>query len=509
VTLAKCMRGAIARAVRAGMLLCLALAACAGVRTRASDAFERGDFLLAAQLYDSMVRADPEDQEALAWRSEARRQALAAMIAAVRQARQGGREADQRLGAAIARRREWDEPLDEPLVAAFDGEIDFASRSLRRRVAGAIDTDQPLHAEAVLREADQLLRELEPLRRELVAAVVRAGAASCQRLHAAAGSPYFAVLLARYCQRYGAAPPPTEPLPDLLSEPVFEGAIAGATGAQVDELRHRIRDEVMLSIWYSPSARSPLRVVLGGVVTVGFSERRVALEVPWTEMVPYTVTESVQVPYQEPYTDTETYSEQVPYTSYQSESYPCGATTCTRSMPVTEYRTEMRTRTVTKYRTAYRSEQRTETRYRPEPRVFHYEADEHTGRYGAEIRATVDFRQVPPLAVVQEQKDERRGLLHDVRFEPAHVAPSRPNLLLAEEWYERQVDGFVHRLHDALAAAWNDRFCALESYDVEPAARCAYGGQKLPPGAVHALAGVLGDDAALLPEALARPSVVP
>lgn len=487
-------------------------AACAGLPTRAKAAYERGDYLAAAELYDEVVRADPDDSDAVEMRASSRRRALAGLLEEASRAK-GGRLPTYatKLGAALEKRNAWADSLDSEGQAAFARELKAAVRLVRARVGKLAEGGRPLAAEAAFVGAAPLLDrpELGGVRRELVRDVLDAGAAECARhsKRALPASPYFTLMLARYCQHFDAPPPKTIALPDLRAAPVFEGTLAGATTAQVGELERRVAERFALSVWHSPSAKTPVRIAIRGLSAATFAKRHIALEAHWTEQVPYTASESVQVPHQVSYTTTEGYTESVPQTSSESYTYSCGTGTCTGSRPVTRYQSQYRTRQVTRYRTEYKTEQRSVTRYRAEPRIFKYEADEHSGFYSIELELVVDLRLPSSIAVELRQDDHKTGLEHDVSFPPAHVAPSRPGLPLAEEWYELQLYEIGKRLDKALLRAWSQTFCELPAYALEEAARCAYASPTLPRAAASALSTAIGEDAELLTLALARPSL--
>jgi hypothetical protein len=216
--------------------------------------------------------------------------------------------------------------------------------------------------------------------------------------------------------------------------------------------------------------------------------------VPWIEHIPYQATES----YQQAYTAYESHLVQVPYTTYQSYTYSCGSgtmyRTCTGSRAVTSYRSESQMRPVTRYRTATR----TVTRYRQEPRLFHYEAERVTGEYESDLAVRVQLFEGAPLDVRLVQTQKQHGMKHDVVFEPAGVRPARPNLVSPEGWLREQADLFKNELVATLNKQWRARYCVATRYSTEEAARCAYGARPAPPEAVQVLAGIFGGDAELM-----------
>src|SRR5438477_10437612 len=98
---------------RAAIVLaaCAALGGCTTMRGGADDAFDHGDYLKAAELYDRVVVADPNDVDAKALRTSARAKALRQMLADAQSARRSGRteDANARLAQLLEKRDLWNQ----------------------------------------------------------------------------------------------------------------------------------------------------------------------------------------------------------------------------------------------------------------------------------------------------------------------------------------------------------------------------------------------------------------
>ncbi len=478
---------------------------------RADDAYTRGDYLQAAELYDRVVTADPNDADANARRTGARNGALRQLLGDAQSARAAGRteDANTRLGQMLDKRDAWKMTVEPAIAPAFATEIAAASASIKANVLQQVQVEGPLRAEIVLHHYDTLTAhaELRALHDELGIAVVAAGRASCDKLaeDALPASPYWSWAVNRYCQHWGGHLKFDPQPPHLRSTLAVSGDIGGAGADESARLRASLAAAFTKTLWYGPDARDVAHATLEGQVAATFTQRRVGFDKPWTETIPYTDYETYQEPYQEPYTATETYSEQVPYTDNESYSYPCGRTTCSGSRAVTKYRSETRTRTVTRYRTAYRTQTRAVTRYRYEPRSFHYDAEEVTGHYASSIVVRIDRGASPAFVVKIDDATSTSGVFHDVSFAAAGVAPERATLPTREGFFSQEEVRLDAQLAAALDARYREIYCAAPRYSIDEAAACAYAGAKNAPAGVHtALRERFGDDEELVAALLVR-----
>src|SRR5438445_11075077 len=108
---------------------CAALAGCTTMRGSADSAFDHGDYLKAAELYDRVVAADPNDSDAKALRTSARSAAMRQMLADAQSARRNGRveDANARLAQLLEKRDLWSQGVDGSIAAPFAVEIAAAA----------------------------------------------------------------------------------------------------------------------------------------------------------------------------------------------------------------------------------------------------------------------------------------------------------------------------------------------------------------------------------------------
>lgn len=454
---------------------------CTSVRQRAETAYSKGRYREAAELFDRLVQRDPNDRAARQRRTDARYAVLREMLVAVQAARRARKldRARALLEDLLDQRAAWEMAVDPQSAPALAVEVAAAGDAVTRAIDRVAAAAGPLAAEARLADHAHLLGYADfGDRAPATAARLRAmGAARCQALAAdtAAAEPSWSWLVGRYCAHFGAtAAIARGAFADRRTALVLDGAIDGLSEPEAAALRDVVADAFHASAWYAPNGTGALRGQVRGAIAVTFSQRAIVETAPWTEEVPYTDYVTEQESYEEPYDEVESYSEQVPYTEYQPKTVPCGETTCTTTEPVTVYRTEWKTRTVTKYRTAWRDVTRPVTRYRSVPHVFQYGATAHAGHYVAELAVAIAAG--PPLDVTAttSRDDTATGVAHDVTFEPAGVAPQRPNLPTRARVIADERARLAAELVASLDARYAETYCAAATYTRDAAAACAY-----------------------------------
>ncbi|MGE0871136.1 MAG: hypothetical protein AB7P03_21405 [Kofleriaceae bacterium] len=490
-------------------------AGCATLRNRADTALSKGDYVEAAELFDQILKRDPSDTEALAGRTQARHATLRMLLANSQAARQARRVADATaaLDRLLEFRNRWETTIDGIFAVRIANEVAATGSAIAAIVDAKVAGGLPLAAERELARYQRLLARTDfgSSLHDLRQRTRRAGLGTCDRLTSSISdtAPYWSWYVDRYCQHWGVAARQDIVLPHTRSDAVIEGSIAGETDAQVAALRAALGAAFRDSVWFSPRTSGAARGSISGRISATFSSRSVSLARDWTEQVPYTDYETIQVSYQEPYEDTETTVEQVPYTEYQTRKVPCGGLregeTCDETYPVTVYRSETRTNTVTRYRTAWRDETRPVTRYRDVPHVFSYVAIEHTGHYQSELGVTLDVGAVATVAAEVANELSRRGVDHDITFEPAGVYPERANLLTLADFVNREQQTLRSQLLNQLDERYRSMHCTATMYTIDQAAACAYLAPTQLPDAAHAaLRAMLGDDEPLAISLLAR-----
>jgi hypothetical protein len=492
------------------LILAVALVAgcAASVASRADDALHQRRYLEAAELYDQVVKQNPGDAKAIARRTEARTAVLRELLAETAQLRTGGRldAATTKLAEMLVRRDAWMMKVDPETAKQLTVEVVAAGSAIATSVSKTAGAAGPLSAEQIAMHYAPLMthHDFQNWRREIEDSVHTAGSAVCTSLEPRATSPYLSWAIASYCKHFGITDVKVLPRANLRTGVLIEGSIVGIAPEDTVRIRETLTGAFRESVWFSPDAARSARGNLGGKLTATYERRTVSKTANWIEKVPYTDYETQQESYQEPYNDTEYYQEQVPRTEYHSESYDCGSSTCTRSVPTTVYSSESRTRTVTKYRTAYRSVTVPVTKYRDVPRSFTYEAIERTGRFVSSLRIRVDRESLDVAAEISGDFFEH-GFDHDVTNIDAGVSPSRANLPSLADFTAREEGRLRDELRAKLDARYAELYCAAKSFTVEEAAACAYLAPAQVPMAVHTtLHGVFGADEELLPAVLTR-----
>jgi len=492
------------RALQVGVVSLVALvSACVVTHGRADRAFNRADYVSAAEQYAVLVESEPGDAGLRARRDEARGRALIAMAARVRvlRGRAQWEPALVALGELLSRRRTW-QGVDHPeatsaVVAEVAAATSFLTEQIRR-----LALEAPLGAEVALSARRQQLDapELATLWTSLAADVRSAGEARCSRVGAADGvQAYLTRLTVAYCAHFGVGVHAPGPLPDAVAGLSIEGEVSGMTPLQRAQLRATLDELLRQTPWFG-DGETRARTVLSGHQAVATSSVAVEQTATWWKSETYQDRESYQEPYQESYLQSyqESYTVQVPYTTYRTETYSCGygksASTCSRSFSSTQSRSETRYRTAQRNatRTAYRTAWRTVTRTRSLPQTYRFAATERTGKYSAAWNVGIELGAVP-LEVRVALDDRKTGYDHDVSYPAADVKPSRAGLPSLEGWSAKLLEQLRTTFVARLQRHWQTAFCDRPSFDAESAARCAFGAT-LPPAGRQALLPVFGGD---------------
>ena len=497
------------RFARPASLALLLISGCATATQKRADAsFAHGDYLTAAELYDAAVKEKPGRAQLERKRWQARQSALVQLGERAR-TRRSAKDLEAALAGAhalVEARQRWfggadAARLDASVAAQADELASWAVRFVGEQVERALAAHEPLTAGQALRASHVLFRagSFDARERELAERVQQAGASRCSELRQALpeGAAHLTFWVAEYCRAFGSEPPAVPAAPEQVGRTrVSVDTLAPTTPEQRARLEQRVAELVAASPWFHQAARASASLSIRGSLSVSFHERRAQRSATWIEQVPYQVRES----YQEPYTDVEHYTDSEPYTTYRSESYSCGygtsTSTCTRSVPSTQYRTVSKTRSVTKYRTQWR----TVTRFQATPRVFSYEVTEHVGSYRAAWDITLGFGPgVDGLILPLRGESEASADEHQVTFVPANVKPARPVLMSHEQWFADRLALLSEHMPERLATHWVGSFCNSEQFEPEQAARCARGARASTPAQARTvLARFLRDDAELL-----------
>lgn len=485
------------------------MAGCAkSVSTRADEAYKKRSYLEAAELYDQVVRANPNDTKAAAKRTAARSEALRELLAATSRARVAGKldQATTSLAELLVRRNSWAMKLDGQAAKELTLEIVAAGSAIATAVTATATSRGPLSAELLAAHYAPLLAhaDFQNWRREIEDSVAGVGRTKCEALAPRATTPYWSWVVGTYCQHFGGVDVKVLPRANARTGLVVEGSIVGIPAEDTARIRTTLSAVFRESVWFSPDAPKQARAQLGGKLAVTFDSRPITKTATWTEKVPYTAYEDEQESYQEPYNDQESYSEQVPHTEYRTESRSCGSSTCSETVPTTVYSSETRYRTVTKYRTAYRTVTKPVTRYRDEPRSFTYAAIERSGHYVSALRLRFD-RDSPEVVAEVKTDSFERGLDHDVSNADAGVSPQRANLPQLADLTAHEEAQLGTEVKTKLEAAYREAYCRASEFSLEEAAACAYLAPADVPAGVHAaLRGAFGDDELQLAAILRR-----
>jgi hypothetical protein len=128
------------------------LAGCATARSRADDAFQRGDYVGAADRYEAIVAKNPKDGEARGRLVDARARAVSVLLAAI-DADMSARRTDDaltKLRDLLTLRTRWDLELETSVAARVANDVAWASTVIRSEVSMPLAAGRPLLAEAAM-----------------------------------------------------------------------------------------------------------------------------------------------------------------------------------------------------------------------------------------------------------------------------------------------------------------------------------------------------------------------
>lgn len=376
--------------------------------------------------------------------------------------------------------------------AAFQQEKSRLSNALVADVEGILSAHGPFTAESHLARYPILDREEFLAVRSAVAERIKAeGARRCERLTTEADeTPYWSVVVAQYCARWGVDVSPSSHLPGTFSRIEWTGRIRGLSTVQRDGLRARIAELFQRTTFYRRDA-GVMNLDFAGLVEVKTESTRKQMSARWEKVE----TRKVQEEYQEPYTVLENRPayRSVPDTFYVDYSYSCGTSICygKRAVATTRMESYLALESVTKYRTATRwvvREQRV-------PQTFEFSATEHVSHYRADLSLIFRSRSRTEVARLRQQRsNEARGLAHTTTFKPAGVKPTQANLPGPTEWFGSVSGELASSFVAGFIQQWRERHCVPKAPSLEDATRCFYSGSQLHDGHREVLVRAFGED---------------
>ena len=411
-------------------------------------------FADAEAAYDRELAATPGDRNLEIKRDAARAEAVRAKLEQARAMRTAGQgEAGLAvLVEALSLETRWKPSLPPEVARLRDEEIAGAGEVIASLMRPSLAARAPLAARSRVARVLALLASSPPLavvRDKADADIAAAGKAMCTTLAAsdAARGPYFARLLASYCDPFGV----TVTLPDAPEQRRglrVSGRVSGTSDPQHRALESWVAAAFQQSPWYGAQTTAMMPVALSGRYDTALESKRVTFTAPYTVRQRSTVDRG---PMLRPY-EIETRSE----------------------------------------------------------RAFAYEVEQFDARYHLDATLDLQLGAVTaPLVIRVDWAEKRKAYQHDVTFPPAGIRPRRANLPTVNAWLSARLArkrlAFVRKLE----TRWSEAFCAGPKFGPEEGARCAYGGGKRPAAALAAVAAVFGPDAGPAIDDLLRKRIAP
>jgi hypothetical protein len=441
----------VCAALRRRGVVAVGLVACTAVACASSqgDALMRQrSFADAEAAYDRELAAAPNDTELTLKRDSARAELIRAKLEQGRAMRAAGHGAAglTTLVEAVSLETRWRPNLPPDVAVLLDQEIAGAGEVIAKTMRPALDGRAPLAARARVEKVLTLLTapRLAPIRDKANADIAAAGRAKCTELAAAepAHGPYFARLLASYCDAFGVAVaiPGT---PEQRRGLRISGRVDNTSDAQHRTIESWVASAFQQSPWYAAEAAAMMPLALSGRYDARLESKRM------TVTAPYTVT---------------------------------GHATVDRGPLKRPLEIETRSE-----------------------RAFAYEVDQFEARYHLDATLNLQLGEASaPLVVRVDWADKRSAYQHNVSFPPAGVYPRRANLPTVNSWLSIRLTRKRDALLKKLEGRWAKAFCAGPQFGLEEAARCLYGGGPRANGAIAAVTAVFGQDTETAVEQMVR-----
>ena len=399
-------------------LLVFGLLACASAEKDAREKLETGDYAGAAEIFEKIVRKEPENAEAKEGLRRAREGVIGDRLISVRKARTSA-NADSALDQLLeihSLEKAWGVYPAEAARFTQDEETAFAWKPFVERVEIALRAKQPLRAETLWMRYGPVFasgKSAQPLD-ALSVHIVRAGKSRCEDLVGRVGrhDPYYAGFVARYCRHWKASARPAAGiekgrLRDLIGAVAWTGKIDGTSDAQMAIVRKTLEDGLRGTAWFDPAGAKRLPVSLAGASHFSHTKTMVTRVKEYDEDEAYETTETV------------TKTRSVPYDATVTEVDPVDG--------------QLKTRTVQKVREESYLDSEPVVRHRSVRRQFPYSALYHEQAIDWSGTLTAPLG-TQTLTVNASKRDTAQGDEQQLTNVQAGLAPMHPILIDPLAW---------------------------------------------------------------------------
>lgn len=459
------------------LALMLIVGGCSSLRKNAAELLEQKEYGDALNLYEQILKTEPNDAEALSGRTKSRIGLIQKELIEVRFLRLSGQQlrANETLLQILGRVKDWSLYPDGPVAFTQFEEMSYASRAVEKDVEDALEKRRPFRAVADLQRWGSLFpAERTPALGNLKVKTQRLGQEQCVKWRDQNGrQPYFARFLWKSCGLWNQPEMDLPEAPELFSwmEPQLRWFEARPDPALETELVEKLQAAFRDSPWFDVHSSQVALAKVEPKYTFRESRTAVQLVHGYVIAVPYDSKELVET------------TQWVPDDHTESVRDATG-----------NYRTEV----IRKTRMVSRKDLRTITRMRDEVRSIPYAATR------IEIEAQLDFDLRFNDAVFEDARKNYTGredelLVQHTNDSPeVRLRPQSPRIPSAGETFAELTQKLTKEFSGELNTLWRRNFCRAPkstqwSQVSENVHKCLYGaGDDVPDYAEQWLVRELG-----------------
>jgi hypothetical protein len=415
---------------------------CQSLDSKAKTAYDKGEFLGAATMYEEMLKEGNNKAEAKQGLERSRQKIIQGELIKVRMARLAkNREGAYELFKKIIQQESiWGLAPEGQAFSTQKEELEELILWITLSTKSLIEQGYPLKAKLELDvlKRDLLLDNSDKNLLRLEATLAKEGKEHCQSFHKNSAGHYSTTFSNKYCQYWGLKEESNAKVATNKSSipKISEIKMTGKIQGLPTELQSEVSQAVKLGLEQTPYFSiygTNLPIEVDGTFTSFY------LEEPTIQTHFY----DVEIPYQA--FETETYSENIPYTNYRSVVDP--RTHLTSQEPYTDHRYESRTKQVAV------------TRHRTETRSLTFGAIEYNLRYQLQGRVIFKLDNTSFSIPVSEHLS-LHDFYHDTNNEKVGLRAKPKNAPEVPQWIKEKLAIIPVKTAEALKFHWIARYCS-------------------------------------------------
>ncbi|MBL7714153.1 MAG: tetratricopeptide repeat protein [Bdellovibrionales bacterium] len=424
--------------------------ACVSAQKRAKEQLDKGNYAEAVQLYEYVLKRNPNDPEATSGLKAARAGYLDKKLIDVRMARQSGNfvAAGETLLEVIQKQKDWGIAAGSKSSLTQAEESEEFFKATRKVVNDEVAAGRPLKASQFVVKFEKVLNTLNPkMVGQMNAKISDAGKKDCearQKKIPKESNFFTREFLAQYCAFFGAsfsggkgsAPKSGDGAITLFGDVMVENAVEGLTGTRKLLFEQALIDGFKSTAWFYPSTQEALGIRIKGAFTEKHNKTVIVSRHNYTIQEPYTAYEDVK----------------------KSRTYPV----------TTSKQVNGRWQEVTEYKTQEYYEKVPVTRHRDIQQVYTYSATEHDQNLALDLWAGWNLKgSSAQVAFANNAKGS--GIEHKENQPNIGLKPAVPQLVDVDAWLKTNAADWKAKVADALSLRWVELYCKPSSDGNDPA----------------------------------------